>query len=188
MEEWILRGGIVCDGTARPPARADILVKEGRIAAIAPHLPDTLPGFQADGCLVTPGFVDQHRHCDLAPFRDAAFGRLELAQGITSTVVGNCGLSAAPLDPNQDHDFFAYMAPVLGPVPAARPAPAMPLMPRRLPGGRCRCISAFWPGWALYDTRSRAFPPPRSPRGSLPGACSLWKRRWTPEPAGFHLA
>lgn len=121
MEAWILRGGIVCDGTARPPARADILVKEGRIAAIAPHLPDTLPGFQADGCLVTPGFVDQHRHCDLAPFRDASFGRLELAQGITSTVVGNCGLSAAPLDPNQDHDFFAYMAPVLGPVPAGAP-------------------------------------------------------------------
>ena len=42
-----------------------------------------IPAVDASGCVVTPGFVDIHRHCDAAPLRDADFGRVELAQGIT---------------------------------------------------------------------------------------------------------
>lgn len=121
MNEWILRGGLVYDGTGRALTRLDVWVKGGTIAAMAPCLPNIAPSLDVTGCLITPGFVDMHRHCDLAPFRTPDFGRLELAQGITSAIVGNCGLAPVPLDPLQDKPFFDYMRPVLGAVPSALP-------------------------------------------------------------------
>ncbi len=50
----------------------------------------------AKGMTLTPGFIDIHRHHDLAALCDPDFGRVELAQGITTAVCGNCCLSAFP--------------------------------------------------------------------------------------------
>ena len=93
----VLVGGDVLDGTGAPARRADVLVQNGRIAAIEPDL----RGLDAEmvdvaGRVVAPGFVDLHSHADLTllafPTADSA-----LRQGITTVATGNCGGGAAPL-------------------------------------------------------------------------------------------
>ena len=71
----------------------------------------------ASGKAVTPGFIDIHRHCDIAPFTNPHFGEIELAQGITSTFVGNCGLAPVPSTPLCRKELYDYLEPVIGKVP-----------------------------------------------------------------------
>ena len=68
-----IRGGTVVDGTGAPPARADVVLEGDRVAAVGPdaaaHTPvDTI--VDADGLMVTPGFVDLHTHYDAQLFWD----------------------------------------------------------------------------------------------------------------------
>jgi N-acyl-D-amino-acid deacylase len=100
----LLQGGNIVDGTGRPPFRADLWIEDGRIDAIR-----TLPG-QADvtidcaGLIIAPGFIDGHSQSDLQVLEN----RNEKAlQGVTTEVVGNCGLSAypAPADRTPLHEF-----------------------------------------------------------------------------------
>ncbi len=119
MSEFAVRGGLVYDGTSAPPARADVWVRDKKIMAVEPGAGGPgIPEMDAAGCVVTPGFVDMHRHCDAAPLRDPDFGHTELAQGITSALTGNCGLSPVPLDANRHKDFYEYLEPVVGKIPA----------------------------------------------------------------------
>lgn len=119
MDAFVLRGGLVCDGTGTPPRRADVLVEGDRVAQVG-EVPSAvgLPQLDVSGKTITPGFVDLHRHCDLAVVRDPDFGRVELAQGITSTIAGNCGLAPVPLSPAKHKPFFDYLEPVTGKLPA----------------------------------------------------------------------
>lgn len=99
-----IRGGTVVDGSGTDGFRADILVTEGRIAAIArdglPAEIDAEP-IDAAGMVVAPGFVDVHAHADITVL---AFPEGESAtrQGVTTVVNGNCGLGPAPIDPARD--------------------------------------------------------------------------------------
>lgn len=112
---FLLRGGTVYDGSGAPPQTADVRVRGGRIEQIGAGLPaQGLPELDAAGCAVTPGFVDIHRHHDIAVMREEDFGRIELAQGITTAVAGNCGLAPVPLDRARHAPFFAYIEPVVG--------------------------------------------------------------------------
>ena len=97
--ERVIRGGTVVDGTGRPRFRADVGIRDGRIAAVSPDPP--LSGadrIDADGLAVAPGFIDVHSHAEwVLPLEDhdrilAPF----LEQGITTLVTGNCGFSPAP--------------------------------------------------------------------------------------------
>ena len=118
MARFIIRGGTVYDGTGAPPKRADILIEDDRISAMGSNLSmENVEKIDAEGYAVVPGFVDIHRHHDLAIFRDADFGKIELAQGITSIIGGNCGLAPVPLDPQKDAEFFSYLEPVTGKFP-----------------------------------------------------------------------
>ena len=106
------------DGTGAPPAQADVWVRDGEIMAVGVDAGGSdIPAVDASGCVVTPGFVDIHRHCDAAPLRDADFGRVELAQGITCALAGNCGLAPVPLDVSRHGEFYEYIEPVVGKVP-----------------------------------------------------------------------
>ncbi len=99
--DLILRGGTVHDGLGSPARVADVAVKDGRIAAIAPV--GTVAGtaseeIDACGLLVTPGFVDVHTHYD----GQATWSqRLQPSSGhgVTSVVMGNCGVGFAPCRP-----------------------------------------------------------------------------------------
>ena len=90
MFDLIIRGGAVYDGTGRPARWADVAVSGGKIAAVEP-LPQAQAArvIDARGRWVTPGFIDIHRHADAAAFRPG-FGELELRQGLTTIVNGNC--------------------------------------------------------------------------------------------------
>jgi len=92
----ILAGGRVVTGCGNPWYRADIALKDGRIAAIGRAL-----GVHADevvdvqGMIVCPGFIDAHSHSDFEYFADSA-AQSKVRQGVTLEIIGNCGFSAAP--------------------------------------------------------------------------------------------
>ena len=116
MFDILIRGGMVADGTGAAVYPADIAVQEGKIAAIG-ELKEVSAQktIEARGKVVTPGFIDIHRHGDVAVFAPD-FGKLELCQGLTTIVNGNCGLSAAPFGEKNGDAIGRYLAPITGPL------------------------------------------------------------------------
>ncbi len=121
---WIT-GGTVFDGTDRPGFLADILIDRGEIADVRPIGEDALPPSErspyhpvidARGKVVTPGFIDMHSHSDLALFRPEGVG-VKLRQGVTTEVLGQDGLSVAPVPPNQQREWQTRLAGLLGELP-----------------------------------------------------------------------
>jgi len=94
----LLRGGTVFDGLGSPGRVADVAVVGGRVVAVGGDPPAGLRRIDCDGRYVTPGFVDTHAHSDLVHLLDEP-QPFKLLQGVTTEVVGNCGLGFAPLDP-----------------------------------------------------------------------------------------
>ncbi|MDP2859734.1 MAG: amidohydrolase family protein [Bacillota bacterium] len=97
MYDVIIRRGRVYDGTGAPWVRADIGVKDGRIAAVGIVAEsDAERTIDAAGLVVSPGFVDTHTHSDLSFLVDPCADS-KVKQGVTLEVAGNCGLSHAPV-------------------------------------------------------------------------------------------
>ncbi|MDP3388172.1 MAG: amidohydrolase family protein [Eubacteriales bacterium] len=96
MFDLIILNGKVIDGTGSPEQKLDIAVKDGRIVEIG-LLGDAISkeAFDAEGLYVTPGFIDMHSHSDYTLLLD---GKAEsfVRQGVTTEVIGNCGLSCTP--------------------------------------------------------------------------------------------
>lgn len=94
--DWVIEGGWVIDGLGGPRFRADVGVADGRIAAVG-DLSTTHATQRFDACerIVAPGFIDVHGHDDLM-FVERPDLTWKTSQGITSVVVGNCGISGAP--------------------------------------------------------------------------------------------
>ena len=126
MLDLLIRGGTVIDGTEAPGFSADVAIEGGVIAAVEPLPPDTPARrvMDAAGKLVTPGFIDIHRHADAAAFRPG-FGELELRQGLTTIVNGNCGLSAAPTRRAKRAEIAAYLQPICGEMPKQVPTDSL---------------------------------------------------------------
>lgn len=124
MFDLLIKNARIIDGTGAPAFNGDIAVKDGRIAEV---FRDSNAGeaaaaavADASGLCVTPGFIDIHRHADAAVFRKD-FGRAELAQGLTTIVNGNCGLSTVPVDDEHRAEIEGYLTPVTGEFPADMP-------------------------------------------------------------------
>jgi len=95
--DWLIRGGMVVDGTGAPAYRADVALCGGRIVAIGTDISsESGQVLDATGLTVAPGFIDGHTHDDTAVCSLDAI-RAKLLQGVTTVVAGNCGISAAPL-------------------------------------------------------------------------------------------
>ena len=125
MFDTLILGGTVIDGSGAPGFRADVAMESGKIAAVgALASAPALHTLDAAGKTVTPGFIDIHRHADFALFRPG-FGELELRQGLTSIVNGNCGLSVAPCLPPHEAAISGYLTPVTGPAPQGVDCSAM---------------------------------------------------------------
>jgi N-acyl-D-amino-acid deacylase len=95
--DTLIRNASIVDGTGAPAYLGDIAIDEGRIVAIGElSTVEARKVVVADGQTVAPGFIDTHTHDDLAVIADP---RLlpKLSQGVTTVVVGNCGISASPV-------------------------------------------------------------------------------------------
>ena len=103
MSELIIRGGTVVDGTGRPGEITDVLVRDGVITEIG-----NLSGRKADreinaeGNVVSPGFVDVHTHMDAQIAWDP-LGESSCFHGVTTAVMGNCGFTLAPVRSDERH-------------------------------------------------------------------------------------
>ena len=119
MDSILIKNGTVYDGLGKPGAIMDVFLSEGKIQSIGEHLEqDADIVIDASGLVVTPGFVDIHRHHDAKPLNDPDFGRIELSQGITTAVCGNCGISMTPRPEKMDdaREYYAFEEPVMGPI------------------------------------------------------------------------
>ncbi len=111
-QDVLIRGGEVVDGTGVPRVRADVRIRDGRIAEVGPDLaPAGEPEIDATGAVVTPGFIDTHAHTDPQVFWDPQLDPDPL-HGVTTMLMGNCSLSLYPASPQtrgQIADLFAYI-------------------------------------------------------------------------------
>lgn len=93
--DLMIRGGTLIDGTGAPARRGDLGIREGRIAAIGDVSGTADRVLEADGRVVSPGFVDIHTHYDAQIFWDRML-TISPWHGVTSVVMGNCGFGVAP--------------------------------------------------------------------------------------------
>src|SRR5215469_4426085 len=100
--DLVIRGGTVVDGTGEPGFDADVAVKDGVIAAVGKVSGSGAEEIDARGLMVTPGFVDIHTHYDGQATWDQ---RMQPSSwhGVTTVVMGNCGVGFAPCRVG-DHD------------------------------------------------------------------------------------
>jgi len=106
--DLVIRGGTIVDGTGKPGFVADLGVQDGRIAAIGPNLPKGREEIDATGKLVTPGFVDIHTHYDGQAVWDSHLAPSAL-HGVTTAVMGNCGVGFAPVRPGAEGKLIELM-------------------------------------------------------------------------------
>lgn len=93
--DLLIKNGTVVDGSGNPGYRADVAVSGGKIAAIGRINERAKQTIDAEGHIVSPGFVDGHTHMDAQIFWDP-IGSCSSYHGVTSVVMGNCGFTLAP--------------------------------------------------------------------------------------------
>ncbi|MGD8831061.1 MAG: amidohydrolase family protein [Pseudomonadales bacterium] len=100
MYDLLIRNGTVVDGSGGARYRADVAVTDGRIARIGRINERARQVVDAEGHVVTPGFVDGHTHMDAQIFWDP-IGSCSCYHGVTTAVMGNCGFTLAPCPADQ---------------------------------------------------------------------------------------
>lgn len=108
MHDLLIRGGTVMDGNGGPAFTADVAIRGDRIAAIGRDTGPARRTIDADGLLVTPGWVDIHTHYDgqatWDPLLDPSF-----SSGVTTAILGNCGVGFAPVRPGSEQRLIELM-------------------------------------------------------------------------------
>jgi N-acyl-D-aspartate/D-glutamate deacylase len=106
VADLLVKGGTLVDGTGAAARRGDVRVRDGIIVEVGTALDvsgDTV--LDADGALVTPGLIDPHTHYDLEMFWDPTLDPLP-GYGMTTAIMGNCGLGLAPARADVQHDIL----------------------------------------------------------------------------------
>jgi N-acyl-D-amino-acid deacylase len=116
MHDIVIRHGEVVDGTGTPPARADVAIDGDRITAVGTVTMSGRREIDASGRIVTPGFVDIHTHLDAQLFWDPA-ATPSCYNGVTTVVLGNCGVTFAPIRPGEER-YLAGMMESVEDIPA----------------------------------------------------------------------
>jgi len=107
MFDTVIRGGTIVDGTGAPAYTGDVAVQNGRIAAVGKIEGPARRTVNAEGKLVTPGWVDIHTHYDGQATWDNTLAPTSL-HGVTTTVFGNCGVGFAPVHSDR-HDWLVQL-------------------------------------------------------------------------------
>jgi N-acyl-D-amino-acid deacylase len=109
MFDIVVKNGTLVDGTGAPGRRADVALRDGRVVAIDTtidaHAREII---DASGRIVTPGFVDPHSHFDGQATWDTELGPTSW-HGVTTTVMGNCGVGFAPIQPGTEPYLIQLM-------------------------------------------------------------------------------
>ena len=110
MDDILIKGGEVVDGTGGAARRSDVAIRNGRIVALEENRTDSAERIiDAEGKIVAPGFIDIHTHSDFTlPLNPKAEGKIR--QGVTTEVVGNCGFSVAPALPAKVEELRRYLS------------------------------------------------------------------------------
>jgi N-acyl-D-aspartate/D-glutamate deacylase len=108
MYETIIRGGTVVDGTGAPARTADVAIRDGRIAEVGRVTAPARQVIDADGALVTPGFIDIHTHYDGQFLWDDRIDP-SFSHGVTTAIAGNCGVGFAPVRPEHRKALMELM-------------------------------------------------------------------------------
>jgi len=108
MHDLIIRGGTVVDGTGAPAREADLAIDRGRITLLGRVAGQAREELDARGLLVTPGFVDIHTHYDGQVTWDELLSP-SCWHGVTTVVMGNCGVGFAPVRPGAERWLIGLM-------------------------------------------------------------------------------
>ena len=108
MLDWVIEGATVVDGTDAPPFTADVGVRNGRIAEIGRITGAARERISGHGAWLTPGFVDIHTHYDGQATWDETFSP-SIHHGVTTLLMGNCGVGFAPNVPGREAELIALM-------------------------------------------------------------------------------
>lgn len=108
MHDVVIRGGQVVDGTGAGPRAADVAIDGDRVVAVGTVEDRGRRELDAGGRYVTPGFVDVHTHLDAQIFWDPVASP-SCWHGVTSVVLGNCGVTFAPVRPGAERDLAELM-------------------------------------------------------------------------------
>jgi N-acyl-D-aspartate/D-glutamate deacylase len=108
MLDWLIEGGTVIDGSGAAPFTADVGVRGGRIVEVGRITGAARERVDARGAWVTPGFVDIHTHYDGQASWDETFSP-SIDHGVTTVVMGNCGVGFAPVRKGHEADLIKLM-------------------------------------------------------------------------------
>ena len=137
MHDLVIRGGTVVDGTGAPARTADVTVDRGHISGVGSFAGEAASRtVDADGLLVTPGWVDIHTHYDGQATWDEVLAPSSW-HGVTTVVTGNCGVGFAPARPDR-HEWLIGLMEGVEDIPGSALAEGMtlgvgdlPRVPRR---------------------------------------------------------
>jgi N-acyl-D-amino-acid deacylase len=114
MLDVLIRNGRIIDGTGSPWLAGEVGIREGRIVSLRPRVAGEAERvIDAAGAVVSPGFIDMHTHSDLRVFRHPEEDS-KLLQGITTALIGQDGLSVAPLDDANKAPMMQRVSGLLG--------------------------------------------------------------------------
>ncbi len=113
MLDYVLKNGKVVDGTGNPWFYGGVGIKDGLITHVGKIEIEAKEVIDVKGQIIAPGFIDGHSHSDLQVI-DSPYEVAKLQQGVTTEVVGNCGLSPAPLTMENSGLLKAYIEPIIG--------------------------------------------------------------------------
>src|SRR5579863_5285134 len=113
MHDLVIRGATIVDGLGHDPLRADVAVKDGRIAEIGAIRADAAEVIDAGGLTLMPGIIDLHTHYDAQVTWDPTLSPSP-SLGVTSVVMGNCGFGIVPSPPELRDLIMRNLAVVAG--------------------------------------------------------------------------
>jgi N-acyl-D-amino-acid deacylase len=109
MSSWLIRGARVIDGSNKEPFRGDIAIENGVIIEVSPSIKGVGKAvIEADGLVASPGFIDIHSHTDLTIFKHP-LAESKALQGVTTEVIGNCGIGAFPVNHERGAVLIDYL-------------------------------------------------------------------------------
>jgi N-acyl-D-aspartate/D-glutamate deacylase len=111
----VIRGGSIVDGSGAEPVKGDVAIKDGLIAAVGVVDGTAKTEIDATGQMVTPGFVDIHTHLDAQIGWDPDMTPVSW-HGVTTALIGNCGVTFAPCKP-EDRELLAGMMETVEDIP-----------------------------------------------------------------------